>query len=196
MINFLSNLDLQLFLFINKKISNPIFDFVFTFLHQPYKNIWFILIVLSIWIYFIYKHKKNRLILALIIPLGIIITDKIGDTIKSLELRQRPYMNIEEKEMNLLIMAKKDSVGNYKNTSSSKKSFPSNHAANIFFIYFMLSTIYHKQSKYFLLLALIVAISRVYIGVHYPIDIIIGSGIGLFVGFIIKKLLIRQNIIR
>ena len=196
MVDFLYNVDLQLFLIINNYISNPVFNFIFTFLHQPYKNTWFILIVLSIWLYFIYQHKKNRLILILIIPIGIITTDKIGHIIKNMELRERPYMTIESEKMHLLVKAKKNADGNYKETSSSKKSFPSNHSANIFFLYFIISTIYPNQKKYFLFLALIVALSRIYIGVHYPFDIISGAGIGIFVGFCTKKILIRKNIIR
>jgi len=196
MINFLYNLDLQLFLIINKATSNPVFDAIFTFLHQPYKNIWFIIIILLIWIFFIYKHKKNRLILILILPLGIFITDKIGDFIKELELRNRPYMSIEKEGINLLINVKKEENGQYKNTKSAKKSFPSNHSANIFFIYFILSILYPNKRKYFLLIAVIVGISRIYVGVHYPFDVISGAGIGLFVGVCIQKILIRQNIIR
>ena len=145
MIDFFYNLELQLFFFINKTISNSIFDSIFTFLHQPYKNIWFIIAILAIWVYFIYQHKKNRLILILIIPAGIIITDQIGRTIKNIELRERPYMAIDSEKMNLLVKAKKNDDGIYKKTSSSKKSFPSNHSANIFFLYFMLSTIYSNK---------------------------------------------------
>ena len=196
MIDFFYNLELQLFFFINKTISNLIFDSIFAFLHQPYKNIWFIIAILSIWVYFIYQHKKNRLILILIIPVGIIITDQIGRTIKNIELRERPYMAIDSEKMNLLVKAKKNDDGIYKKTSSSKKSFPSNHSANIFFLYFMLSTIYSNKRKYFLFLALMVALSRIYVGVHYPFDVIVGAGIGILVGFYTKKILIRQNIIR
>ena len=196
MIDFFYNLELQLFFFINKTISNLIFDSIFAFLHQPYKNIWFIIAILAIWVYFIYQHKKNRLILILIIPVGIIITDQIGRTIKNIELRERPYMAIDSEKMNLLVKAKKNDDGIYKKTSSSKKSFPSNHSANIFFLYFMLSTIYSNKRKYFLFLALMVALSRIYVGVHYPFDVIVGAGIGILVGFYTKKILIRQNIIR
>ena len=196
MIDFLYNLDLQLFLFINKSISNSIFDTIFTFLHQPYKNVWFVIAILAIWIFFIYKHKKNRLILILILPLGIFITDTIGSSIKKIELRKRPYMSIESKDINLLVKAKKEANGEYKNTKSSRKSFPSNHSANIFFIYFILSILYPKNRHYFLTIAIIVGISRIYVGVHYPFDVIAGMGIGLFVGFIMQKILIRKDIIR
>ena len=177
MIDFLYNLDLQLFLFINKSISNSIFDTVFTFLHQPYKNVWFIILIL-------------------ILPLGIFVTDTIGSSIKKIELRKRPYMNIENKDINLLVKVKKGTDGEYINTKSARKSFPSNHSANIFFIYFILSILYPKKRLYFLTIAIIVGVSRIYVGVHYPFDVISGMGIGLFVGFILQKILIRKNIIR
>ncbi len=196
MINFFCNLELQLFFFINQTISNSIFDLIFTFFHHAHKNIWFILFVILIWLFFIYKHEKNRLILILFIPFGILITDQIGDTIKNFELRQRPYMNLDNSDINLLVKVNKKENGDYKTTSSSKKSFPSNHSANIFFIYFILSTLYPNKSKYFLILALMISISRVYVGVHYPFDVMVGISIGLITGVIIRKILIWKNIVR
>lgn len=196
MIEFFYNLDLQLFLFINNAISNLIFDFIFTFFHNPYKNIYFVAIIFSLWLILIYKDKKNRLILILCLPIGILCTDQIGRMIKNMELRQRPYMTIDSENINLLIKAKKNEDGSFKKTSSSKKSFPSNHSANIFFIYFLLSTLYYNKSKYFLFIALMISISRIYIGVHYPFDVLSGAMIGILIGYLMKYLLIRQNIIR
>ncbi len=105
-------------------------------------------------------------------------------------------MTINNEEINLLVKVKKTEDGKYKNTRSSKKSFPSNHSANIFFIYFILSILYPNKNKYFLFIAMIIGISRIYVGVHYPFDVISGAAIGLSIGFVIKKILIRQNIIR
>ena len=108
-------------------------------------------------------------------------------------------MSIEKNEINLLIKAVQDEKGNYKKTKSSEKSFPSNHAANMFFIGTFLSLIYSNKKKYFITLACLVAISRVYIGVHYPFDVICGATIGITVAYLliyIYEKLIRQNIIR
>ncbi len=187
MIDFILQLDVKIFLFINTYINNKIFDYIFIFFHDCHKNIWFILLLLFLWFYFIFKHKKNRLSLIILVPLSIIITDQIGSYIKDLEIRQRPYMIIDSEEMNLLVHAPKYNDGHYKNTKSSKKSFPSNHAANIWALTSIVSYLYSNQKKYFLILAILISISRVYVGVHYPIDIIIGSLIGLTVGYVLKK---------
>ena len=199
MIDFFFNLDFYLFYFINTYLSNPIFDSLFVFFHDCHKKIWVILLVLFFWIFFIYKHKNNRILLILLIPIGITLTDQIGSAIKNLELRQRPYTNIEKNEINLLIKVAQDENGTYKKTKSSEKSFPSNHAANMFFIGTFLSLIYSNRKKYFITLACLVAISRVYIGVHYPFDTIFGSLIGASIAYFLiytYKKLIRQNIIR
>ena len=194
MIDFILQLDLQLFYFINSNVSNAIFDYIFIFFHDCHKNIWFVLPLLLLWLFFIFRDKKNRIGLIVLIPLVILITDQIGSKIKDLEIRKRPYMKIDEDDMNLLVNTPKNKDGLYKNTKSSKKSFPSNHSANIWALSTILSYIYNSKKKYFMILAILVSISRVYVGVHYPLDIIVGAGIGLIVSCLIVKL--SQQLIR
>lgn len=196
MLDILYNLELKFFFLVNKSISNFLFDNLFTFIHDAHKNSLFLIIILLILFLSVFKDKKNRVVLILCIPLAIIITDQIGRFIKNLEIRDRPYMTIEQDKMNLLVKAKKDINGNYLHTESSRKSFPSNHSANIFALYFILSSIYKSKSKYFLVTAFIVAISRIYVGVHYPLDVISGALIGLSVGFLLNRLLIQNKLIR
>jgi len=192
----LYNLELQFFFLINKSISNFWFDNFFIFIHDAHKNILFLLLILLTLFLIVLMDKQNRLILILCIPLGIGITDQIGRSIKNLEIRDRPYMTIEKNKMNLLVKTKKDNNGNFVQTESSRKSFPSNHSANIFVIYFILSSIYKKKTKYFFIAAFLVAISRIYVGVHYPLDVLSGAIIGLSVGYLINKLLIQNKLIR
>ena len=188
MLDLLFNLELYLFYFINTYLSNPIFDYIFIFFHHCHEQLWFIIIVLSIWIYYIIKDKKNRLLLIVLIPLSILLTDQIGRSIKHLELRQRPYMSIEKENIQLLIEIPKNEFGQYHQTSSSQKSFPSNHAANMFSICYLLAYIYNDQKKYFMTFAILIAISRIYVGVHYPLDVLAGMLIGFIIGYILIKL--------
>jgi len=188
MLDLLFNLELYLFYFINTYISNPIFDYIFVFFHNCHEQLWFIIIVLSIWVYYIIKDKKNRALLIVLIPISILITDQTGRSIKHLEFRQRPYMSIEKEKIQLLIEVPKNDLGEYQKTSSSKKSFPSNHAANMFSICYILAYIYNKQKKYFITFAILIGISRIYVGVHYPLDVLVGILIGFVTGYMLTKL--------
>ena len=189
MIDILLKIDSNLFYFINSKLSNPILDFIFVPIHKPQKNLFLIVLILLILCWYIYKHKKKALLIIMFLISGILITDQIGRTIKNIELRKRPYMTEKNIKIPNQIDIKKDQNDNYKENNMAKKSFPSNHAANICFISFFLSYMYYNRRKYFITLAILVSISRVYIGVHYPLDIMVGALIGITVGYLMIKII-------
>jgi len=62
-------------------------------------------------------------------------------------------------------------------------SFPSGHTAAAFSIATVSAMTYFSYSPLFLLLALIVGVSRVYLGLHYPSDVLVGSVLGAAGGF-------------
>lgn len=61
-------------------------------------------------------------------------------------------------------------------------SFPAGHAATAFAGATLLSYLAPRASPAFVLLAVAIAYSRVYVGVHYPSDVLAGAGIGIVVG--------------
>lgn len=62
-------------------------------------------------------------------------------------------------------------------------SFPSGHAATSFAAATILSFAFPRAAPAFLLLAAAVAYSRVYVGVHYPLDVIGGAALGVLVAW-------------
>jgi len=69
--------------------------------------------------------------------------------------------------------------------------FVSSHATNMFGIFIFTSLIFKNKNYFFLMLfwAVVISYSRVYIGVHYPLDIIGGALLGWLLGWIFYKLL-------
>lgn len=66
----------------------------------------------------------------------------------------------------------------------STYSFPSSHALLAFAFAFVLSHEEPKLARWLYTLALLIALSRVYLGVHYPLDILAGSILGIIVGWL------------
>jgi undecaprenyl-diphosphatase len=64
-------------------------------------------------------------------------------------------------------------------------SFPSGHAASAFAGAFVVSLLLPRARGWLWALAALIAISRVYIGVHYPLDIVAGALVGLGVGVLV-----------
>ena len=69
-----------------------------------------------------------------------------------------------------------------------KYGFVSSHAANIFAAATVLSYFYIKYKKLFFTIAVLVAFSRVYVGVHYPADIFFGSLLGYGLAWVVLTL--------
>ena len=194
MLDILLKIDNIIFQLININLNYPLFDSFFVFFHDFHKNLMFIIPLLTLWFFSIFKDKKRRLALIILIPLAIIITDQIGSYIKDYKLRDRPYMAIESNKINLLVKVSQNEDGSYKQTQSSQKSFPSNHSANIWALSLIVGYLYANVKTYFIILAILISISRVYIGVHYPLDIIFGAIIGISVSSLLIK--IYQKLIR
>ena len=204
MINILLEIDNFIFQLINIYLNHSFFDSFFIFFHDFHKNIIFVAPLLILWIFCILKHKKQRLGLIVLIPLTIfipqifqrtiIITDQFGSYIKDYKLRDRPYMTIEPNKINLLVKVSQNEDGSYKQTQSSQKSFPSNHSANIWALSLIVGYLYTNTKKYFITLAFLISISRVYIGVHYPIDVIFGGLMGIMISTLL--IVLYQKLIR
>ena len=72
-----------------------------------------------------------------------------------------------------------------------KWSMPSNHASNMFALATIISYFYSNQKLKIYFFAVIISFSRVYVGVHYPLDVIAGSLIGCTISWTIITIWIK-----
>ena len=160
--SFLQSIDVALFNFFNQSISNPVFDWLMPFLSG---NRLFIPFVLVMAVFLIWKHKTRGILCVVFCLLVVGIGDGwIINTIKHLVGRMRPFHDIE---------AAITLVGR-----TGSPSFPSAHSANAFAVSMVILVFYRNSWKFMLPLAFGIAFSRVYNGVHYPSDTIVGSVLG------------------
>ena len=78
---------------------------------------------------------------------------------------------------------------------SSNGSFPSNHASNIFALATLFAGIYKNTILLAFAIATLVGFSRIYLGVHYPFDVLAGAIIGTSIGFMGVRLYYKTTFI-
>jgi membrane-associated phospholipid phosphatase len=73
-------------------------------------------------------------------------------------------------------------------------SFPSGHAASVFAVFTSLLLFARHPWLFLYIIPILVAASRVALGVHTPMDVIVGSALGVVVPIIVLKELKRRRI--
>ncbi|MFH1893059.1 MAG: phosphatase PAP2 family protein [Candidatus Zixiibacteriota bacterium] len=162
MIETLVGIDEQLMHFINVSLANRLFDVVMPIVTSEYfvRSVLGGAVVVMAW-----KGGKYGLITALLAILTVLLSDQMSSQmIKPWVGRLRPCHELEW--VNVLV------------NCSSGKSFPSSHAVNSFAQAVLWSSRYPKLGYFAYPLASLIAISRVFVGVHYPLDIVAGAIVG------------------
>ena len=172
-------IDTSLFFLLNFKAQNCVFDLLMPILtNLDYWRIPFLLLAISLVVF----GKKRGRIAVLLLIVGITLSDQVCNSLlKPLVGRARPCNVLEN--VRLLVNCTK------------AYSFPSSHATNIFTGMLLLSYVYPKLKIGLLTAAALVAYSRVYVGVHYPFDILAGTILGILCALtiiVLYKLLSRR----
>jgi undecaprenyl-diphosphatase len=172
----MESLDQSLFIFINSTLSHPFLDWFLPAITDLHKNklfpMVFIPLLLIFWVY-----KKRWAALPAIVGTVICIASIDNMTyrvLKPLFERERPPA-VEK-----VIVLRTDRYAGY--------SFPSNHAANNFGMATFVSYCYPALSIPLYVIASLVSFSRVYVGVHYPLDIVGGALFGVIFGLFFFKI--------
>jgi undecaprenyl-diphosphatase len=171
MINQLIQLDQHWFSAINSGLANPVFDILMPILRN--RITWIPLYLLACYL----AVKKFGLRGGYMLLFGLLCFAFADYTTASLLkpwiARLRPC-NTPDLSVRTLI----DCGTGY--------SFPSSHAANHFALAVFFVALFGKKSKWAIFLPLIwafsIAFAQVYVGVHFPIDVIIGGVIGTLIG--------------
>jgi len=170
----LVEIDKALFLWLNG-LGSPSYDGFWMVMTHRASNV---VLYFFLWLYFIYKTNwKLGVILLVFTGVLILCTDQLTNLVKATAGRLRPCYDEEIKVWVRLV----------KPTCGNRFGFFSGHASNSFalavFYSLLLKPYLKKKVLLLFLIAALIAYSRVYIGVHFPLDIVIGALAGAALGY-------------
>ena len=169
------SLDKQLLVFLNSFGSETFDPFWLVATKQANWTPFFIVLLV-----FIYKKlgTKQTLIIVLLVAILLTVNNNLTELVKHYFQRLRPCNDLDVKDI----------IRNVKpsQTFSFFSGHSSNSAATMTFLYLIMKD-YYKHFWLVILFPLTFAYSRIYLGLHFPIDILTGFTVGSIMGFLFYK---------
>lgn len=174
------SLNTQIFYFFNHAFQNPVFDAIMPFWTElgSFEFIFFLVIAILIYAYIKNNETlKNIMLLSLI---SLLLSGFFVVLLKNGFQEPRPFMSLDN--VHLLV------------NETDPNSFPSGHTSSTFavvtFVLLNIGQLVKKHTKLVSICLIIFAISipfsRMYVGVHYPGDVLIGGIFGLASAFVVN----------
>lgn len=167
LLNSLVNIDISVFYFCNVYLQNPVFDFIMPLITIVGTQIFWIFICMGLYIFGDEKAKD----VAILCILALCIAYFASEILKLVFARPRPYEVLQ---------------GIHYFTNAHNYAFPSGHSTAAFTASTIIGLKYGHLGI-LLGLAALVAFSRVYIGVHYPSDVLFGAILGVLCALLVLK---------
>ena len=151
------------FRLINGSLRNRFFDLLMPFV----SNKWYFALPVAVLLIYVllFRPKRDRIIVVSVIAV-ILLTDGTSQLLKDLFQRTRPFHPLRD------------------TTRLVSFSFPSNHASNMFALATFLSYNYSRAGLLCFPAAALVGYSRIYVGSHYPFDVLGGALWGVLIGLL------------
>jgi len=171
--NWLQASDTALFRFINQSLVNPVFDWLMPRLAG---HALFIPMLLAVAMALLWRGGRRGRVFVLSLALSLAVADGlVCNNIKKAVKRPRPCISLADTRTLL--------------GCTKSGSMPSAHAANWFAATAVVFIFYRRRWPFVAIAASAVAFSRVYDGVHYPSDVLVGAVLGAGAGFATVSLL-------
>ena len=169
MINAIQNLDVAILNAINNYCHTYVLDRFNPFI-TSLGNVGIVWIVIAVWLLISKKYRKE----GMMVLAALLLTTILGEgIIKNLVQRQRPCAGMSAAS---LLVAKPLTY-----------SFPSGHTASSFAAAGVIAANIKRYRVFAILLAVMIAFSRLYLFVHYPSDVLAGMALGIACAMIVQS---------